>query len=284
MFTQNPVTTFLDFFNSLDFLAFFSIFSILPTMKNIKSLPIKLLFGLVFLFTNPTLLMAQHTENPCKCGSGCGCKTSHHTDHSATCKCGPDCKCGKSDSKMEMHHHAEMAEDSHPYIKMMDDMMQKMHGVKRSKTVEAEFILQMIAHHQGAVDMANYQIKNGTSTEMIQLAKSILSQQQYEIELMQKMLEQYPKSTTNSSEKYLKDMDKTMETMMTTMPATNTKFASIDQAFAQIMLPHHQAAIDMCRVVLAYTKQKEMKTLAQSLIAEQIIEIEQMQEFIKLKK
>ena len=42
----------------------------------------------------------------------------------------------------------------------------------------------MIAHHQGAIDMANDVLANGTNTEINTLAKAIISGQTAEIEVL----------------------------------------------------------------------------------------------------
>lgn len=53
-----------------------------------------------------------------------------------------------------------------------------------------------------------------------------------------------------------------------------------DAAFVLGMIPHHQGAIDMANVVLQYGDDEETKVLARHIIADQQMEIEQMQRWL----
>jgi uncharacterized protein (DUF305 family) len=48
---------------------------------------------------------------------------------------------------------------------------------------------------------------------------------------------------------------------------------NIDRDFVRMMIPHHQGAIDMARVLLKYGQDERLKRLAQSIIVEQAQEI-----------
>lgn len=54
--------------------------------------------------------------------------------------------------------------------------------------------------------------------------------------------------------------------------------------FITMMIPHHQGAIDMAKAVLLYTKDPELKNLAQGIITEQQNEIRVMQAWLNLLK
>ena len=54
-----------------------------------------------------------------------------------------------------------------------------------------------------------------------------------------------------------------------------------DVDFVRLMLPHHQAAIDMARTQLMYGKDPQMRRLAQEIITDQQSEIELMQLWLK---
>lgn len=54
-----------------------------------------------------------------------------------------------------------------------------------------------------------------------------------------------------------------------------------DVDFVELMLPHHQAAIDMAKAELLYGKDAQMRRLAQEIITDQQSEIELMQLWLK---
>jgi hypothetical protein len=54
-----------------------------------------------------------------------------------------------------------------------------------------------------------------------------------------------------------------------------------DADFVRLMLPHHQAAIDMAKTQLLYGKDPQMRRLAQEIITDQQLEIELMEHWLK---
>ena len=54
-----------------------------------------------------------------------------------------------------------------------------------------------------------------------------------------------------------------------------------DEDFVRLMLPHHQAALDMARVELMHGQDPQMRRLAQEIIADQESEIELMQLWLR---
>jgi len=69
---------------------------------------------------------------------------------------------------------------------------------------------------------------------------------------------------------------KSMETMHGAMAAVEPS-SNKDADFANLMLPHHQAAVDMAKTELLYGDDPQMRRLAQEIITDQESEIQLMQ-------
>lgn len=63
--------------------------------------------------------------------------------------------------------------------------------------------------------------------------------------------------------------------------ASVERSGSTDVDFVRLMLPHHQAAIDMAKTELLYGKDPQMRRLAQEIITDQQSEIDLMRLWLK---
>jgi uncharacterized protein (DUF305 family) len=75
-------------------------------------------------------------------------------------------------------------------ISSMEKMHMAMGEVKQSGDNDVDFVRLMLQHHQAAIDMAKTELLYGKDPEMRRLAQEIITDQQLEIELMQRWLKQ----------------------------------------------------------------------------------------------
>jgi len=176
---------------------------------------------------------------------------------------------------MKMNSHRNI------YLLMMDTMMTTMSKTPKAETVDRYFLLQMIPHHEGALAMASYEINHGKNFKMQQVAKNIFIEQNNEIQLMQIWLKS-PMTASKVTSAYKREMGQTMATMMLAMPEEKSLNNS-DKSFALVMIPHHQAGINMAKVLLKYENQKVLRSYAIQLISDQEADIEQMKYLLKYK-
>ncbi len=76
------------------------------------------------------------------------------------------------------------------------------------------------------------------------------------------------------------ELQASMEKMHAAMAAVEPTGNS-DADFEKLMIPHHQAAIDMAKTQLLYGKDPQMRRLAQEIITDQQSEIELMNLWLK---
>jgi uncharacterized protein (DUF305 family) len=75
-------------------------------------------------------------------------------------------------------------------MQAMDRMDAGMMAAKTTGDPDRDFAAMMIPHHQGAVDMAKIQLIYGRNPVLRRLAQAIIVEQQQEIELMQRFLDE----------------------------------------------------------------------------------------------
>jgi len=73
-------------------------------------------------------------------------------------------------------------------MQAMDRMDSSMMAVKLTDDPDRDFAAMMIPHHQGAIDMAKAELIAGHDPVLRRLAEGIIVEQQQEIELMQRKL------------------------------------------------------------------------------------------------
>jgi uncharacterized protein (DUF305 family) len=82
---------------------------------------------------------------------------------------------------------------------------------------------------------------------------------------------------SRESEHFVRELDAAMKKMMNEMHAPGYT-GNPDVDFLAMMIPHHQGAVDMARLVLIYGKDPLARRLAEEIIASQTAEIGAMSE------
>ena len=74
----------------------------------------------------------------------------------------------------------------------MDKMAKDMAAVPMTGDADRDFAGMMIPHHQGAIDMAKYELAHGKDPEMLKLARDVVAAQEREIAGMKAWLAKHP--------------------------------------------------------------------------------------------
>ncbi len=82
---------------------------------------------------------------------------------------------------------------SMPMHQAMKDMQKNAEALKMTGNVDMDFAMMMVVHHQGAIDMAQSELKNGQDPRMLKAAKRILEEQQTEIAMFEAWMKAHPR-------------------------------------------------------------------------------------------
>ncbi|MFJ8813766.1 DUF305 domain-containing protein [Amycolatopsis thermoflava] len=153
---------------------------------------------------------------------------------------------------------------------------------------DVTFAQEMIKHHQQAIDMAKLVPTRSASDQVKNLASRIEAAQDPEIQQMQAWLTQWGASTSTmpsmSMPSSMPGMDHgSMPGMMTDADMQKLEQASgveFDKMWLQMMVQHHQGAVEMARTEVANGSNADAKALAQRIIDDQTAEINEMQQLL----
>lgn len=155
----------------------------------------------------------------------------------------------------------------------MDDMAgHDMDGMTMSSegATDAGFVNDMTPHHESAIEMAKIAQRRAEHPEIAKLADKIVETQSAEIDELAQLGERLDVSDGET-------LGLSMEAMGMEMDTGSLESAEpFDQAFIDMMIPHHQGAIEMAQVELEEGSDGETVDLAQRIIEAQSAEIEEM--------
>ena len=143
-----------------------------------------------------------------------------------------------------------------------------------SAPYDLQFIDTMIAHHEGAVEMAKMVDGKTQRTELKAFAQKIIADQNKEIGQMKEWREKWFKGAPRAMNMEMPGMADSIKMDMSKL--SNAKDKEFDLAFIEMMIPHHAGATTMAKEAQTKAEHTEIKTLAGNIIKEQEAEIKQM--------
>jgi uncharacterized protein (DUF305 family) len=187
-----------------------------------------------------------------------------------------------------------------PFLAENDTAMNKMMAgmaVKPTGDIDHDFVAMMVPHHQGAIDMAEAELRYGQDQQLLRISQEIVVEQLQEIAAMRiavgekvspyeaMLAASVPGAAATVARApgtagtlsvaaegpFLKENDTAMTKMMDDMTIKPT--GEIDRDFVAMMVPHHHGAIDMAQAELRYGRNAQLRHIAQELIVDQIQEI-----------
>lgn len=154
---------------------------------------------------------------------------------------------------------------------------------QKTANIDADFLFNMIPHHKGAILSSQKLLETTKNEKLIELANNIITEQNKEVTEFDALIKELNAKNTDYSdidtEAIGNDMQLIMDNMMADMSAIEIT-GDNDIDFLKGMIPHHQAAIDVSKKILEYTKDDKIKEIANRIIKAQEKEIEDMNNMI----
>ncbi|MFE1260387.1 DUF305 domain-containing protein [Streptomyces albogriseolus] len=152
----------------------------------------------------------------------------------------------------------------------------------RHNTADVTFAKGMIPHHRQAVEMADLAPDRAQSAEVKKLAADIKKAQAPEIEKLSGWLTSWGEAVPAEGAMD-HSMHGGMEGMMSAEEMTalgNVSGKAFDTAFMEMMIKHHEGAVEMAKTEQADGAHTPARKMAADIIASQSAEIEQMKKLL----
>ncbi len=165
---------------------------------------------------------------------------------------------------------------------------------------DTAFVGEMIPHHESAIEMAKIAQERARHGGVENLAANIISAQEDEITEMRTIQGKLSENSSGDSMDGMDGMDisggsqeahgmasdaatlrMAPDEMGMSMDVSSLKTADpFDQAFLQMMLPHHEGAVVMAKAELDNGENPDLRDLAKRIISGQTKEISEMQSWL----
>ena len=150
-------------------------------------------------------------------------------------------------------------------------------GTPTGAEFDRAFIDAMVPHHESAIEMAKAAKKAGLEQpDLVKVADDILATQQQEIDQMKEWRAEWFDSgeidPNGAATLGLSESDMGMQHEADALLDSG----DVDTDFAQMMITHHQGAIEMAKLAADNAEHDEIKDLAEAIISAQEREIEVM--------
>lgn len=167
--------------------------------------------------------------------------------------------------------------DKNQMMALKHQMMDKMMSMQMAKDPDNDFAMMMKTHHEGAIDMANLELKNGNDEQLRAMAQTIIETQQAEITQLDAFLQTHSPHLNDPEFDQMMMMGMEKSSKESDLQIIN---GNTDHDFATLMIPHHQSAIENSRLVLLHGHEESMKQMAIKIIDEQEKEISELQDWL----
>lgn len=164
---------------------------------------------------------------------------------------------------------------------------------------DTDFLKHMITHHQMAIDISIQHIKNTKSDIIMKILRELIWTQTYEIVMMEVELKHKVENVSEiiSNQPFIATVFSFIypNVIGLTNAYCDPAFFSSnnhsnhnsnhnivkDSQYIEHMIPHHQVAIDMCKIILKHTKSDYITSLSYRMIRTQESEVILLNDLLK---
>ncbi len=146
-------------------------------------------------------------------------------------------------------------------------------GSRMTQNIDQHFIIEMIPHHEGAIEMAKVALEKSKRPEIISLANGIIADQEREIAQMESWYGTWFGGTPpqgGMGGMHMSGMTGDMDDLK------SVSAEDFDREFIDQMIPHHEMAVMMANMLATASVRTEMQQLASAIMTSQSREIEMM--------
>lgn len=153
---------------------------------------------------------------------------------------------------------------------ILDEMIYKMTNAKLENSISYNFIVQMIPHHQAAIEMSENVLRFTKNPVLRRIAENIISEQSKSIEDMERIkgnccMQQNCREDLCSYQSRTEQIMQVMFQEMQHAKAGN----NITCNFMWEMIPHHEGAVRMSENTLQYNICQELTPVLSAIISSQ---------------
>lgn len=165
---------------------------------------------------------------------------------------------------------------------ILETMEQAMQAAPEAQSVSHRLILQMLPHHEAAVEMARELLQYTTCLPLQELADRIVVGQTRGIETMHDALPDCGRPLNTGAEltRYAAREGCIRQTMLARMHAVCPE-PSINAGFLRQMLPHHEGAVEMAQNALRFPVCEALRPVLCGIIDTQTQELAEMRGLLR---
>jgi uncharacterized protein (DUF305 family) len=164
----------------------------------------------------------------------------------------------------------------------MEGLKPATNDMKMTGSVDQNFMLMMIPHHDAGISMSSAEEGFGSHKKLMHMAVVDVYSQKKDNRQMRKYLKKpiaadNPTGSASTADTDMMNAMHKMNQSMKDMKLTGNQ----DHDFITMMIPHHEAAIQMSQVELKYGKDPRVKEVAEGVLKGQSKDVKHMKKWYK---